>query len=126
MAKIVHRQMPAPKKLSQQIPAPRAKARMQKPQGGGKLLVQIPGGAREGGMVMGEIDTCISLFSLSKNSTRLLHTVLARKLFFDLYIGDKQQTHARRWSENNRGHIYISINPETNAIFQLISREALC
>ena len=49
MAKIVHRQMPAPKKLSQQIPAPRAKARMQKPQGGVKLLVQIPGGAREGG-----------------------------------------------------------------------------
>ena len=31
--------------LSQQIPAPRAKARMQKPQGGGKFLVQIPGGA---------------------------------------------------------------------------------
>ena len=28
-------------------PHPRAKARMQKPQGGGKFLVQIPGGARE-------------------------------------------------------------------------------
>ena len=36
---------------------PRAKARMQKPQGGGKFLVQIPGSAR--GMVMDEIDTCI-------------------------------------------------------------------
>ena len=40
-------------------PPPRAKARMQKPQGGGKFLVQIPGGCA--GMVMDEIDTCISL-----------------------------------------------------------------
>ena len=37
--------MPAPLELSQQITAPRAKARMQKPQGGGKFLVQIVGGA---------------------------------------------------------------------------------
>ena len=37
--------MPAPQELSQQIPAPWAKARMQKPQDGGKVLVQIPGGA---------------------------------------------------------------------------------
>ena len=58
MAKIVYRQMPAPRELSQQIPPPRAKARMQKPQGGGKFLVQIPGGAR--GMVMDETDTCIN------------------------------------------------------------------
>ena len=44
MAKIVYRQMPAPRELSQQIPPPPpAKARMQKPQGGGKFLVQIPG-----------------------------------------------------------------------------------
>ena len=50
--------MPAPRELCQQIPAPQAKARIQKPQGGGKFLVQIPGGAR-GGMVMDEIDTCI-------------------------------------------------------------------
>ena len=57
MAKIVYRQMPAPRELSQQIPAPRAKARMQKPHGGGKFLVQIPG--VRGGMVMDEIDTCI-------------------------------------------------------------------
>ena len=60
MAKIVYRQMPAPRELPQQIPAPRAKARMQKPQGGSKCLVQIPGGARKGGMVMDEIDTCIN------------------------------------------------------------------
>ena len=58
MEKIVYRQMPAPRDLPQQIPAPRAKARMQKPQGGGKFLVQIPGGAR-GGMVMTKIDSCI-------------------------------------------------------------------
>ena len=31
--------MPAPQELPQQIPTPRAKARMQKPQGGGKVLV---------------------------------------------------------------------------------------
>ena len=46
MANIVHRQMPAPRALPQQIH--RAKARMRKPQGGGKFLVQIPGGARGG------------------------------------------------------------------------------
>ena len=40
--------MPATLELPQQIPAPRAKAGMQKPQGGGKFLVQIPEGAREG------------------------------------------------------------------------------
>ena len=60
MAKIIYIQMPAPWKLSQQIPALWAKARMQKPQGGDKFLVQIPGGAWWGGMVMDEIDTCIS------------------------------------------------------------------
>ena len=35
--------MPAPRELLQQIPVTRAKARMQKHQGGGKFLVQIPG-----------------------------------------------------------------------------------
>ena len=59
MAKIVYGQMPAPRELPQQIPAPpRAKAWMQKPQGGGKFLVQIPG-VRGGGMVMAKIDSCI-------------------------------------------------------------------
>ena len=60
MAKIVYRQMPAPWELSQQIPAPRAKARMQKPQGGGKFLVQIPG-VRGKGDDYGETDTCIMI-----------------------------------------------------------------
>ena len=52
MAKIVYRQMPAPGELSQQIPTPRAKSRMQKPQGGGKFLVQIPRGAWGGWLWM--------------------------------------------------------------------------
>ena len=51
--------MPASRELPQQMPVPRAKARMQKLQGGGKFLVQIPTGARGGGMVMDEIDSCI-------------------------------------------------------------------
>ena len=50
--------MPTPRELSQQIPTPQAKSRMQKPQGGDKVLVQIPG--VRGGMVMDEIDTCIT------------------------------------------------------------------
>ena len=68
MAKSVYRQMPAIRELSQQIPAPRLKARMQKPQGGGKFLAQISGGER-GGMVMDETDTCmnISVFLPDKN-----------------------------------------------------------
>ena len=37
-------------------PHPQAKAWMQKPQGGLKFLVQIPGC---GGMVMAKVDTCI-------------------------------------------------------------------
>ena len=61
MAKITYRQMPAPRELSQQISTPWAKARMQKPLGGAKFLVQIPGGGMcVGRMVMDEIDTCIT------------------------------------------------------------------
>ena len=45
MGKIVYRQMLAPQELPQQMPTPWAKSRMQKPQGGSKFLVQIPGGA---------------------------------------------------------------------------------
>ena len=48
MVEIFYRQMPAPRDLPQNIPAPRAKIRMQKPQSGGKFSVQIPGGARGG------------------------------------------------------------------------------
>ena len=35
--------MPAPQELPQQIPSPRTKARVQKPQGGGKFFMQISG-----------------------------------------------------------------------------------
>ena len=52
MANIVYRQMPAPRELPQQIPVSRAKAWMQKPQGGGQFLVQIPGAARGGWLWM--------------------------------------------------------------------------
>ena len=51
--------MPAPRDLPQHILAPWAKARMQKPQGEGKFLVQILGGARGGGVIMAKIDSCI-------------------------------------------------------------------
>ena len=45
--------MPASWELPQQIPDPRAKAWMQKPQGGGKFLVQIYGCAcGEGGWLL--------------------------------------------------------------------------
>ena len=43
MAKSDYIQMPTPRELPQQIPTPQAKAGMQKPQGGGKFFVQIPG-----------------------------------------------------------------------------------
>ena len=39
--KYVYRQIPAPWEPSQQLPP--AKARMKKPQGGGKFLIQMPG-----------------------------------------------------------------------------------
>ena len=63
MAKIVCRQMPAPRELSQQIPTPGPKARTRKPQGGGNFFMQIPG--VHGGMVMDEIDTCITFVHLT-------------------------------------------------------------
>ena len=59
MAKIVYRQIPTPRELSQQISAPGAKASMQKPQGGGTFFMQIHGVHGGGGMVMDETDTCI-------------------------------------------------------------------
>ena len=63
MAKIVYRQMPAPRELSQQIPAPRAKARMQSPRVGANCWCKSPG--VRGGMVMDEIDTCITKHELN-------------------------------------------------------------
>ena len=79
MANIVYRDMPAPRELSQQIPAPpRVKAMTQKSQGGDKFLVQISGDAR-GGMVMDEIDTCVIhillIVSQKRGTSILLHCV---------------------------------------------------
>ena len=58
MANIIYRQMPASRELPQQIATPRAKAWMQKPQGGAHFSYKSPG-VHEG-MVIDEIDTCIS------------------------------------------------------------------
>ena len=61
-ANIVYRQMPAPPELPQQIP-------WEKPQGGGKFLVQIlevHGGLGGGGWLLFEIDTCITWLQPSR------------------------------------------------------------
>ena len=55
------RQIPTPWGGIPTNPHPQAKARMQKPHGGGKFYVQIPWGEQVG-MVMDEIDTCISVY----------------------------------------------------------------
>ena len=78
MAEIVHRQMPAPRELPQQISAPRTKAEMQKPQGGGKFLVQISRGAR--GMVMDEIYTCIIPYKLHWFASNVIIVIQYRTL----------------------------------------------
>ena len=49
--------MPVSRELPQQIP--RAKAMMQKPQGGANFWCKSPA-VREGGMVMAKIDNCIT------------------------------------------------------------------
>ena len=54
MAKIVYRQMPAPRELSKQIP-PSGKS----PRVMAKFWCKSPGVHGGGGMVMDEIDTCI-------------------------------------------------------------------
>ena len=43
MAKIVYRQMPAPRELPQEMPGSWAIARMQKPQGGANFWCKSPG-----------------------------------------------------------------------------------
>ena len=58
MAKIVYRQMPAPRELPQQIPTPWAKGKIQKPQGGGKFWYKSP--EVRGGTVMAKIDSYIN------------------------------------------------------------------
>ena len=85
MAKMVYTQMLAPWELSQQISTPRAKAGTQKPQGGGKLLVQIPRGVW--GMVTDEIDTCIMNQSWGKRQVKLnSNNIFETRYWFDLKV----------------------------------------
>ena len=65
MAKIIYRQMPAPRERPQQMPAPRTKARIEKPQGGSKFLVQIPGVARGGGRLWMKLIPALSKNKMS-------------------------------------------------------------
>ena len=59
---------------------------MQKPQGGGKFLVQIPG--VRGGMVMDEIDTCITNWGkenhLKDKNSQKFKPIKLTSLFYDL------------------------------------------
>ena len=64
MAKIVYTQIPAPSGATPTNLTSQAKAWMQKPQGGGKILVQIPRVCTQGGMVIAKIDTFISFVFL--------------------------------------------------------------
>ena len=52
-------QMPGPRDIILYWPGPRAFSVVQKPRGWARILVQKPRGARGGGMVTGQIDTCI-------------------------------------------------------------------
>ena len=52
-------QMPGPRDIVIYLPGPRAFSVVQKPWGWAHILVQKPRGAR-GGMVTGQIDTCIT------------------------------------------------------------------
>ena len=63
--------MPAPRELPPTNPHPRAKAKMQKPQGGANFWSKSSG--VRGGMVMDEIDTCIILLQKT-DSLLLLYT----------------------------------------------------
>ena len=58
MANIVYRQMPAPRELPQQISAPEQKLGCKSPRVGANFWCKSPG--VHGGMIMDEIDTCIS------------------------------------------------------------------
>ena len=58
MAKIVYRQMPAPRELCQQIPVPGQKLGCKSPRVGANFFCKSPG--MRVGMVMDEIDTCIT------------------------------------------------------------------
>ena len=58
MGKIVYRQMPTPRELPQQIPTPGQKLGCKSPRVGANFWCKSP--RVRGGMVMDEIDTCIT------------------------------------------------------------------
>ena len=61
-------QMPGPRDIILYWPGPRAFSVVQKPRGWAHISVQKPRGAR-GGMVTGQIDTCITaLFTVTSSS----------------------------------------------------------
>ena len=74
MAKIVYRQMPTPRELSQQIPAQGQNLGFKSPRVRANFWCKSPGVRRGGGggVVMDEIDTCI-MASVPQN---IVHTVL--------------------------------------------------
>ena len=70
MAKIVYRQMAAPRELPQQIPAPGQKLGCKSPRVGANVRCKPPW--VRGGVVMDEIDTCI-IGTLTTSEQRFLH-----------------------------------------------------
>ena len=59
---------------------------MQKPQGGGRFLVQIPG--VRGGMVMDEIDTCITQFKVLFHWVGLESSLFKLRMLHDTFMID--------------------------------------
>ena len=71
MVKIVYRQMPAPRELSQHIPAPGQKLGCKSPRVGANFGAN-PRECAGGGVVMDEIDTCISPEKMDGNTKVIL------------------------------------------------------
>ena len=67
--------MPGPRDIVIYWPGPQAFSVVQKPWGWAHILVQKPQGARGGGMVTGQIDTCIK-----KAFGTIDHRILVNKL----------------------------------------------
>ena len=90
MAKIVYRQMPATRELFLQIP-PRAKLGCKSPRMGANFWCKSPG--MRGGMVVDEIDTCITQSKSDKEGhcfnyvlengylSRVLNAIITDKIF---------------------------------------------
>ena len=74
-------QMPGPRDIVIYRPGPRAFSILQKPWGWAHILVQTPRGAGGGGgMVIGQIDTCIIMIKFSRTVPHTLAYKQLRKL----------------------------------------------